>query len=152
MVPLSFRSLPGKFHGQRRLVGYSPWGHKESDSTEWLSMNTRAWCFDSFNFYASYIKANTKSNELTLAMSLKSSTALSLLSCYWEGFLFFFIDYAVIIVFQLVFQIPLFLNQNDLYIPDGSLSKDRFSHAKRISHCLQSKVTILSLFLNLQFY
>ena len=26
--------LPGKFHGQRRLVGYSPWGHKESDMTE----------------------------------------------------------------------------------------------------------------------
>ena len=22
--------LPGKFHGQRSLVGYSPWGHKES--------------------------------------------------------------------------------------------------------------------------
>ena len=22
------------FHGQRRLVGYSPWGHKESDMTE----------------------------------------------------------------------------------------------------------------------
>ena len=20
--------LPGKFHGQRRLVGYSPWGHR----------------------------------------------------------------------------------------------------------------------------
>ena len=26
--------LPGKFHGQRSQVGYSPWGHKESDSTE----------------------------------------------------------------------------------------------------------------------
>ena len=26
--------LPGRFHGQRRLVGYSPWGHKESDTTE----------------------------------------------------------------------------------------------------------------------
>ena len=26
--------LPGKFHGQRNLVGYSPWGHKESDTTE----------------------------------------------------------------------------------------------------------------------
>ena len=25
---------PGKFHGQRSLVGYSPWGHKESDTTE----------------------------------------------------------------------------------------------------------------------
>ena len=28
--------LPGKFHGQRSLVGYSPWSHKESDTTEWL--------------------------------------------------------------------------------------------------------------------
>ena len=26
--------LPGKFHGQRSLVGYSPWGCKESDTTE----------------------------------------------------------------------------------------------------------------------
>ena len=25
--------LPGKFHGQRSLTGYSPWGHKESDTT-----------------------------------------------------------------------------------------------------------------------
>ena len=27
-------SLPGKSHGQRSLVGCSPWGHKESDTTE----------------------------------------------------------------------------------------------------------------------
>ena len=27
-------SLPGEFHGQRSLVGYSPWGVKESDMTE----------------------------------------------------------------------------------------------------------------------
>ena len=26
--------LPRKFHGWRILVGYSPWGHKESDTTE----------------------------------------------------------------------------------------------------------------------
>ena len=26
--------LPGQFHGLRRLVGYSPWGCKESDTTE----------------------------------------------------------------------------------------------------------------------
>ena len=25
--------LPGKFHGQRSLVGHSLWSHKESDST-----------------------------------------------------------------------------------------------------------------------
>ena len=28
--------LPGKFRGPRSLVGYSPWGHKESDTTEQL--------------------------------------------------------------------------------------------------------------------
>ena len=28
--------LPGKSHGQRRLVGYSPWGHKELYMTERL--------------------------------------------------------------------------------------------------------------------
>ena len=29
--------LPGEFHGQRSLVGYSPWGHKESDTDEGLT-------------------------------------------------------------------------------------------------------------------
>ena len=28
--------LPGKSHRQRSLAGYSPWGHKESDTTERL--------------------------------------------------------------------------------------------------------------------
>ena len=28
--------LPGKFHGQRSLVGCSPWSLEESDTTEWL--------------------------------------------------------------------------------------------------------------------
>ena len=28
--------LPGKSHGWRTLAGYSPWDHKESDTTEWL--------------------------------------------------------------------------------------------------------------------
>ena len=26
--------LPGESHGQRSLMGYCPWGHKESDRTE----------------------------------------------------------------------------------------------------------------------
>ena len=29
--------LPGESHGQRSLVGYSPWSHKELVTTEWLS-------------------------------------------------------------------------------------------------------------------
>ena len=28
--------LPGKSHEHKRLMGYSPWGHKESDTTEQL--------------------------------------------------------------------------------------------------------------------
>ena len=32
--------LPQKFHGQRSLAGYSPWGRKESYVTKWLSTHT----------------------------------------------------------------------------------------------------------------
>ena len=32
--------LPGKSHGQRSLAGYSPWGHKESDTAERLTTHT----------------------------------------------------------------------------------------------------------------
>ena len=35
--PLQYSFL-GNPHGQRSLAGYSPWGRKESDMTEWLSM------------------------------------------------------------------------------------------------------------------
>ena len=31
--------LAWRIHGQRSLVGYSPWGHKESDTTQRLNNN-----------------------------------------------------------------------------------------------------------------
>jgi len=31
--------LPREFHRQRSLVGYSPWGHKELDITEQLTLS-----------------------------------------------------------------------------------------------------------------
>ena len=34
MASHSSSLLPGESHGQRSLVGYSPWGHKESETTE----------------------------------------------------------------------------------------------------------------------
>ena len=37
--------LPGKFHRQRSLMGYSPWVHKKSDMTNGL--NNPKWCFES---------------------------------------------------------------------------------------------------------
>ena len=34
--------LAGKSHGQRSLAGYSPWGHKELDMTEWLTLSLKS--------------------------------------------------------------------------------------------------------------
>ena len=36
--------LPEEFHGQRSLVGYSPWGHEESDMTERLHFHFSLAC------------------------------------------------------------------------------------------------------------
>ena len=35
--------LPGEFHGQRSLVGYSPWDYKESDTTECAHAHDQNW-------------------------------------------------------------------------------------------------------------
>ena len=31
--------LPVEFHGQRSLMSYRPWGHKETNMTEWLTLS-----------------------------------------------------------------------------------------------------------------
>ena len=33
--------LPGKSYGQRSMAGYSPWGYRESDTTERLGVFNR---------------------------------------------------------------------------------------------------------------
>ena len=37
--PLHF--WPGEIHGQKSLLGYSPWGRKESDTAEQLTLSCR---------------------------------------------------------------------------------------------------------------
>ena len=37
LINSKLRILPGKSHGQRSLVGCSPWSHKESDTTSNLA-------------------------------------------------------------------------------------------------------------------
>ena len=41
--------LPGKSHGWRSLVGCSPWGRKESDTTEWLHFHFSLSCIGEGN-------------------------------------------------------------------------------------------------------
>ena len=46
--------LPGKFLGQKSLVGYSPWGHKESDTTEQIAH----WHYLSYFLFSTYFNFN----------------------------------------------------------------------------------------------
>ena len=41
--------LPGKFHGQRGLVGYSPWGREKLDTTEQLHFRFSLSCIGEGN-------------------------------------------------------------------------------------------------------
>ena len=41
--------LPGKSHGWRSLVGCSPWGREESDTTEWLHFDFSLSCIGEGN-------------------------------------------------------------------------------------------------------
>ena len=41
--------LPGKSHGRRSLVGCSPWGREESDTTEWLHFHFSFSCIGEGN-------------------------------------------------------------------------------------------------------
>ena len=41
--------LPGKSHGRRSLIGCSPWGREESDTTEWLPFHFSLSCIGEGN-------------------------------------------------------------------------------------------------------
>ena len=50
--------LPGEFHGQRSLAGYSPWGHKESDMTERLILHFTCDLIDKRSFKKECLKVS----------------------------------------------------------------------------------------------
>ena len=47
--PTPFPLLPGKSHGRRSLVGCSPWGHEESNTTEQLHFHFSLSCIGEGN-------------------------------------------------------------------------------------------------------
>ena len=66
--------LNRKFQGQRNLAGYSPWGHKEPDMTEWLN-----WVSEQV-----YMHTNTDTHLLSIFKSLLPSFVwLSHSRRYW---------------------------------------------------------------------
>ena len=63
--------LPEKSPGQRSLVGYSPWGHKELDTTEQLTLSPRDASSSKWSYW---LKTNLKS-KMELARLLPSPSA-----------------------------------------------------------------------------
>ena len=51
--PLQYSCLENS-HGQRSLVGYSPWGHKELDTTE-VTSHTCILGFHTFSFLKDFL-------------------------------------------------------------------------------------------------
>ena len=61
--------LPGKFHQTRSLVGYAPWGCKESDTTEWLTYTLINYThIFMFNIYLDIYQPKT--NLIRISLSL----------------------------------------------------------------------------------
>ena len=63
--------FPGEFHGQRSLVGYSPWGNKESDMTE----------RQHFHFFMSNITGNQIKGIFSNSSSLLTYWKLRICKC-----------------------------------------------------------------------
>ena len=78
--------LPGKFQGQRSLVGYSPWAHKELDMTEQLPPTSKKKKkrtnleFKEFAQNCTVIKGWSQ-NSTPGTMSAAAAAAKSLQSC-----------------------------------------------------------------------
>ena len=64
-------SLPGKSHGQKSLMGYNPWAHKESDTTERLSTHVWSYAWNAWSWYVV-----EPGPDLTLDVCLQSSAPL----------------------------------------------------------------------------
>ena len=74
--------LPGKSHGWRSIVGYSPWGCKELDTTEWLHFTSSSVSFShqeaSINLLSLSIRGQTENhNHRKLIKLITWTTALS---------------------------------------------------------------------------
>ena len=85
--------LSGKSHGQRSLVGYSPWGCQESDTTEWISTQAVCvyMCFSSTiyliytpNSNSTFIPFYGQINSLFIQGPLRHLTGFFSLLLIWE--------------------------------------------------------------------
>ena len=68
--------LPGKFHGRRSLVGYSPQSHKESDTTEQLhfQFNFKFWYTSRYTLHIIWFRSRVNHfSQVPWFLSLKNN-------------------------------------------------------------------------------
>ena len=82
--------LPGESHEQKSLVGYSQWGHKELDMTEWLSTHLSLSIQREVRFLFSFFKSkplwafNLKPIHNYLNITITQNFKFSLKMKLWE--------------------------------------------------------------------
>ena len=86
--------LPGKFHRQRSLAGYSPWGCKELDTTERLTHT--------------HTLTKWSKSSIRLASLLHNLSLSTVFASLWP-MVFFFSPYQTTSVLFLKFSVPLTL-------------------------------------------
>ena len=68
---------PGEFCGQRSLVGYSPWGHQESDTTEWLILSWEPGIRISYLFSRHKVSHSSDPQQLSHSISFNPRSVSS---------------------------------------------------------------------------
>ena len=69
--------LLGEFHGQKNLSGYSPWGHKESDTSERLTLSVKEGKKKVYHPLCRLMRADL-GNHRTFCLESRQSTSLAL--------------------------------------------------------------------------
>ena len=81
--------LPGESHGQRGLAGYSLWGHKESDTTEQLTLSLRVlFLLKTIDFNTLYFQLSFSLKYFPISLIISSSinTLFRSVLCYFHIF------------------------------------------------------------------
>ena len=89
--------LPGESHGRRSLVDYSPWGCKESDTTEWLHFHFPVFLFVYFvSLEISNILFSPSFLKFTMiCFVIGLSPVLDILGAFGVGKLFSYLEHFI---------------------------------------------------------
>ena len=82
--------LPVESHGQRSLVGYNPWGCKESDTTEQLTLSFHRFVQDLRPINRRVIFSFLLVPNLNTLLYFQCFMRLHALQCIYVAFLMFF--------------------------------------------------------------